>query len=93
MIYSDETSADELEAIHEQRRGVDLEMAAMAAVGDRMAELKHAGVCPHGSAQGFREDLGDPELRPGQLRCTDTCRRIFNSDDDWYAAMDAALRD
>ncbi|WP_331738805.1 hypothetical protein [Embleya sp. NBC_00896] len=93
MIYFDETSADELDAIREQRRDVDLEMAAMTAVGDRMAELRRAGVCTHGSAQGYREDLGDPELRPGQVRCTDTCGRIFASDDDWYAAIDAALRD
>ncbi|MFI1584747.1 hypothetical protein [Embleya sp. NPDC020630] len=88
MSYPDETSADELQAIREQRLDVDLEMAAMTAVGDRIAELRRAGICTHGSTQGHR---ADPDLRPGQLRCTDTCKRVFASDEEWHAAMDAAL--
>lgn len=95
MIYPDENSADELQAIHEARLDVDLEMAQARAVGDRIAAIHKAGGCAHMSAQGYRPNLGHPDLKPGELRCTASkaCKRIFPSEQAWYDAMDQALED
>ncbi|OPC76865.1 hypothetical protein B4N89_46190 [Embleya scabrispora] len=95
MIYPDENSADELQAIYEASLDVDMEMAEACAVGDRIAAIHKAGGCAHMSAQGYRPNLGDPDLGPGQLRCTasDACQRVFPSQQAWYDAMDQALED
>jgi hypothetical protein len=93
MIYPDENSAEELQAIYEARLDVDMEMEQARATGDRIAAIHEAGGCAHMSVQGYRPDLGDPDLRPGELRCTasNTCQRIFPTEQAWFDAMDQAL--
>lgn len=77
----------------------DLELAEGAAMGDAIHAARQRGVCPHQSAVAYRKPPAYPAqegLRPGQLRCTDPdpggCGRVFDSDEDWVAAMDAAAR-
>ncbi|MFE6274074.1 hypothetical protein ACFVQ9_35395 [Streptomyces goshikiensis] len=81
MLYADENSADELEAIHAQRLDVDLEMAEMNAAADAWHAVRDRGYCNHGSAAGHRS-------RPGQLICTAGCSTVFANDEDWYAQLD-----
>jgi hypothetical protein len=91
-----ETSADELEAWSEARREVDMEMAEMTIAADHSEALRRAGICQHNGVVGYRSPRafpGQEALRPGQLRCTERtngCERVFDSDEDWYAAMDEA---
>jgi hypothetical protein len=89
----DEDAWAEDEAAELARLDADLEMAEMDAAGDAIAAARKTGRCPHLSAQGYLpgEDRG---ITPGQLRCTDGgrgCGAVFQSDDDWYAAMDEAV--
>ena len=82
------------EALDAQRLDADMEQAAMERAGNAIARARKAGRCTHGSVQGYR---GGPRsaqqegLKPGQLRCTDTCGTVFGSDEEWYAAMDEAV--
>lgn len=93
-FYVDETSADEMEAVAEQRRDADAEMAGWAAAGRAVDRARAEGRCPHLSAVGYLpEPVYEAQhgLKPGESRCTDGCGRVFASDEDWYAAMDGAL--
>ncbi|MFG2210937.1 hypothetical protein [Streptomyces sp. NPDC048638] len=91
LLYADETSADELEAVLTQRLDVDLEMAQMHAEADPWHAVRDRGFCNHGSAVGY---LNPPvyelqkRLKPGQLACTAGCETIFANDEDWYAQLD-----
>ena len=94
MIYDDETTADAMEAWSEARYDVDQEMADMDAVGDAIARVRRTGRCLHLSAVGYNPKPHRPEqegLKPGELRCTEGCGRVFTSDDDWYVGMDDAV--
>ena len=87
-----EAEEDERQA---RRMDADAEMASMTRVGNAMARAERAGRCTHGSAVGYRKPAVYPEqegLTPGQSRCTGGCGQVFDSDDAWYAAMDAAIR-
>jgi hypothetical protein len=100
-----ETTDETMELWADARRDVDLEMAAMAAVGDAIAAARNAGRCAHQSAVGYLSPPCYPEqegLRPGQLRCTDPfpggapegwrgCGAVFDGDDDWDNAMNDAI--
>ncbi len=93
-IYADETSADAMEAVFEQRREVDAEMASMDAVGRAVDRARDQGKCLHLSAVGYLPEPVYPEqvgLTPGQSRCTEGCKRVFADDDEWRDAMDEAL--
>lgn len=74
----------------------DIQMAEMEAVGNRFHYWQRRGVCQHGSAAGYLADPCYPEqigLKPGQVACTEHtsgCNAVFDSDDEWYEAMDAA---
>ncbi len=85
----------EMEAIEQERWDADLEMAEMSRVGRAIDRARAAGVCCHQGVVGYvagkvfyPEQVG---LEPGQSRCTDGCGRVFTSDDDWQAAMSAAI--
>lgn len=94
MTYPDETTGDANEAHWLAGIEADMEMAEMAAVGNRIAYQRRQGVCCHQSAVGYLPEPCYPEqegLKPGQLRCTDGCGQVFDSDEGWYAAMDAAI--
>ena len=84
------------EALETQRLDADLEQAQMERAGNAIARARRAGRCPHQSAQGYS---GGPRsaqqegLKPGQLRCTDTCGAVFGSDEEWYTAMIEAYGD
>ena len=85
--YDDHPGAD-ADAIHLGRLDVDIEMAEMAGVGDAIAATRKAGRCAH---QGTK---GAPGLKPGQSVCNDSghgCGRVFDTDQDWYDAMDEAV--
>jgi hypothetical protein len=85
----------EQEALEAERLDADMEMAEMAAVGNAIARARRAGRCAHQSSVGYLPKPVYPEqegLKPGQSRCTEGCGRVFDSDEDWYAAMDAAIR-
>lgn len=91
LLYADESSADELEAVLAQRLDVDLEMAEMNAEADAWHAVRDRGFCNHGSALGY----GHPPvhevqrlLKPGQLICTAGCDTVFASEDDWHAQLD-----
>lgn len=95
----------EEEAAQTARHEVDAEMAELAAAGDALWAARRAGRCVHASTVGYLSSPVYPEqrgLRPGQLRCTDPapggaadggrgCGAVFDGDDAWYAAMDAAV--
>ncbi|KUN57279.1 hypothetical protein AQJ46_47870 [Streptomyces canus] len=89
MFYEDETTADALQADHEAQWDADLIQAEMEATARRLAAHEKAGFCTHQSAVGcipepvYKEQIG---LRPGQLRCTDGCGTVFESDEAWDAA-------
>lgn len=81
------------EAAELGRLDTDLEMAGMRAAGNAVAAARKAGRCPHQGAAGYLagEDRG---LKPGQLRCNDNgqgCGAVWDSDEDWYTAMDKAI--
>lgn len=81
---------DDLEALELERFDADLEMAELTAAGDAAAAARAAGRCAHGSAVGYLPVPVYPEqvdLKPGQLRCTEGCQRVFADDDEWYGAM------
>ena len=68
----------------------DIEQAEFEAEGRRLAALKRRGVCTHGSAVGFSGTVTYPEqegLKVGQMRCTDGCGRVFESDEAWMEAV------
>jgi hypothetical protein len=83
----------EIEAIEQERRDADMEMTEMVAAGNAIARARKAGRCCHTSAVGYISPAVYPEqegLKPGQSRCTEGCGAVFESDQDWYEAMDAA---
>ncbi|MFE1476494.1 hypothetical protein ACFW6N_21910 [Streptomyces cyaneofuscatus] len=87
LLYADETSADELEAVYAQRLDVDLEMEQMHAAADDWHAVRDLGFCNHGSAAGYCNPPtheGQKLLKPGQLICTAGCSTIFINDEDWY---------
>lgn len=72
----------------------DIEQAEFEAEGNRIAALRRRGVCTHDSGVSYRDPAVYPEqegLKPGQLRCTDGCGRVFNSEADWHDARNEAL--
>jgi hypothetical protein len=85
------------EAIEQERWDADIEMAEMAAVGQRAAALRRAGICTHGSGVGYALNprtgkVYYPEqegLSGTQQRCTSGCGQVFADMD----AMDAARRE
>ena len=91
--YDEDPWAD-VEAMETARMDVDLEMAEMAAAGDATAAARRAGRCPHMSSVGYSGGPHRAEqegMKRGQVRCTDKCGQTFGSNDEWYAAMDAAM--
>lgn len=98
MYRDDEDPWMEQEAAELASVDADLEMAELAAAGDAVSRARKAGRCPHQGAAGYS---GGPRsaqqegLKIGQLRCIDDgqmgCGQIFESDEDWYAAMDEAM--
>ena len=83
----------EQEAIENERFEADMQQAEMVEAGNAIARARRAGRCTHSSAVGYRDPPVYPEqegLTPGQSRCTDGCGETFDSDQDWYDAMDAA---
>jgi len=84
----------EIEALETERWEADMEQAEMVRAGNAIARARKAGICCHTSAVGYLASPVYPEqegLRPGQSRCTEGCGRVFGSDQEWYAAMDAAV--
>jgi hypothetical protein len=80
----------EAEAAELERFDADLLLAGMNALGDAIHAARARGVCCHQSAQGHQAGQADG-LRPGQVRCTDGCGRVFDGDEAWWAAMDEAV--
>lgn len=84
----------EMEAIETERLDADLEMAQMEARANYLHALRKRGACTHQSAVGYISKVIHPQqegLKPGQLRCTEGtggCERVFNSDEEWFAAQD-----
>lgn len=79
----------------ERRAAADAEMAQMERYGRAVARAEAAGRCCHGSAVGYLAEPVYPEqagLQPGQSRCTAGCGELFNSDEEWLAARDRAVR-
>lgn len=94
MIYADETTADAMQAWHEERMNADAEQAAMERVGDLIWSKRKQGKCMHQSSVAYRSEPYYPEqlgLLPGQSRCTEGCLKVFDCDQDWYDAMDEAI--
>jgi hypothetical protein len=97
MTYLDEDPWADVEALENERHEADHQQAEMTAVGNAIHRAEKAGICTHGSTVGYLRPAVYPEqneLAPGQSMCTKGtggCRRIFESDADWYAAMDAAI--
>ncbi|MEV0236825.1 hypothetical protein [Nonomuraea sp. NPDC050786] len=95
MSYFEDDYGTDMEAIETLRRDADLEQAAMEREGNRLAALRRRGICTHGSVVGYVGKVIYPEqegLKPGQSRCTEGtngCKRVFNSDEEWVAAMEA----
>lgn len=90
----------------ERAWAADAEMAELARAGRAIDRARKAGRCTHGSAAGYRQPPVYPEqhgLRKGQLRCTNPdftppghpdwqgCGAVFDSEQHWHAAMDAAI--
>lgn len=68
----------------------DIEQAEFEEYGRRLSSLARRGICTHGSWVGVSAtgEIFYPEqegLLPGQVRCTDMCRKVFESDDDLIA--------
>lgn len=95
MSRYDEDPWAEHEAMETARMDADLEMAEMAAAGNAVAVARRAGRCPHMSSQGYSggpRSVQQEGLKRGQVRCTDKCGRVFGSDEEWYEAMEEAMR-
>lgn len=100
MSYFDDDPYADMEAVETLRRDADLEMAEMAAVGNAIWAGRKAGRCMHQSAVGYNRGVFHrPEQeglkKQGQLACTDHtggCNAVWESDEDWYAAMDDAIQ-
>lgn len=93
MRYDEDPWAD-VEALETERRDADIEMAEMAQAGNAIHAARKRGVCCHQGTVGYSSKPCYAEqegLKPGQMRCTDGCQRVFESDEDWYAAMDEAV--
>ena len=91
--YDEDPWAD-VEALENERFEADLEQAEMVRAGNAFAAAQRAGRCTHGSSVSYRSPVVYPEqegLRPGQSRCTAGCKRVFESDEDWHAAIAAAV--
>lgn len=91
--YGDYDPWAEQEALENERMEADMEQAEMERFGNAIAAAERAGRCTHGSTVGYREPPVYPEqvgLKPGQSRCND-CKRVFESDDDWMAAINEAV--
>lgn len=76
------------EATYQEADILEAEMFEVAAT---LFRAEKAGQCTHQSAVGyipppavFTAQVG---LKPGQVRCTSGCGQVFNSDDDWMAAI------
>ncbi|GAA3144241.1 hypothetical protein GCM10010466_39190 [Planomonospora alba] len=92
-MYDDDPGAD-LEALYTARLDADLEMAEMAATADRIHRLRTKGICTHQSWVGYLpKPVHEPQkqLTPGQVACTDMCRRVFASEDDLIADAEEHL--
>lgn len=93
-MYDDDFGS-EMEAIEQERFDADVLQAEMNRRGNHLAALEKRGICTHSSAAGYRNPPIYPEqkgLKPGQLRCTkgtNGCKRVFDSDEDWHAEMEA----
>jgi hypothetical protein len=84
----------EAEAIETEQRDADIEQYEMEQVGNAIYRAEQRGICTHGSAVGYLPDPVYPEqeeLKPGELKCTKGCGRVFENDAAWYDAMDAAI--
>jgi hypothetical protein len=98
MSMFDDDYGAEMEAIEAERLDADIEQAQMTAVGNAIYRAEQRGICTHGSVTGYINPPVYPEqagLKPGQMICTKGtagCARVFNSDEEWYAAMDEAIR-
>lgn len=85
MSYYDE------EAVYQD---ADIEQAEMERAGNAIHAARKAGRCTHQSAVGFSGTVYYPEqegLKIGQLRCTEGCGTVFDSDEDWDDARDEAV--
>lgn len=92
-MYDDDPWAEQ-EAIEQERFDADLEQAEMERAGAAIWAAKQRGICTHSGAVSYLDPPLYPEqvgLRPGQLRCTDGCNRLFDSEEDWFAAMEEAI--
>jgi hypothetical protein len=86
MFYDEELPAGFQDA--------DIEQYEMEQAGRAIHAARKAGRCTHQSVVGYRNPAVYPEqegLRPGQSKCTDGCGEVFDSDEDWHDAMDAAV--
>ena len=84
----------EQEAMENERMEADFEQAEMEAAGNAIYAARKAGKCCHTSTVGYINPPVYPEqegLKPGQSRCTEGCGEVFESDQDWYDAMDEAV--
>ncbi|WP_328973332.1 hypothetical protein [Streptomyces sp. NBC_00239] len=87
LLYADESSADELEAVITHRLDVDLEMAQINAEADAWHAVRDRGFCNHGSAIGYRRPpVHEVQklLKPGELICTAGCDTVFANEEDWH---------
>lgn len=71
----------------------DIEMAILEEEARYRQALEAKGICLHGRVIGIPESgqISHPEqvgLKRGQVRCTAGCGRVFNSDEEWYEALD-----
>lgn len=95
MIYDD--YGTDVEAIEDQRRDADMQMAEMQRVGNAIDAARKAGHCTHQSVVGYAGQVYYPEqegLQPGQVACTEHvngCKAVFESDDAWFEAMKNAI--
>lgn len=98
-MYDDTDPWMEVEAAETARMDADLELADMVATGNAMDAARRRGICCHGSTVGYLppgqqcypEQAG---LKKGQQACTEHtggCTAVFEGNDHWIAAMDAAL--
>ena len=93
--YDDDPWAD-VEALENERHEADAQQAEMNRAGNAIARARKAGRCCHQGTTGYLPPGQEvyPEqkgLKPGQQVCNDGCGRVFNSDQEWYAAMDEAV--
>jgi hypothetical protein len=92
-MYGDDPGAD-FEALQDERYEADCQQYEMEQVGRAIRRAEKAGRCCHGSVVGYLSPPIYPEqkgLNPGECKCTAGCGQVFTSDQDWHAAMDAAI--